>query len=300
MNALNPSSFKASLRSRIQTRARQTRRPATALRREFFMQRFLARVFADPTSPWVVTGGGGLLVRLPGARSSQDLDLIRTDTDITGAIDELRSLSGARPDIDPFVFGIELAKQLTGAAAAGAELTVTIYLGATLIADFHTDLAVDKIIIGDIETLTPTPILDLDGFTALPPVRLIPIPSQVADKICAMTARYGDTRRPSSRWRDLADLCFIVDNFAFDAAETRTAVDIQRHRRTLELPTTLTSPGPEWAHAYPAMAKDTTLPTHLHNLDTALAFVGACLNPLLDGTRTHGRWNPQDHSWGPA
>ncbi|WP_063131832.1 nucleotidyl transferase AbiEii/AbiGii toxin family protein [Nocardia fusca] len=299
MTIPSPASFKASLRSRIQAQARRTRRPASALRREFFMQRFLARVFADPAAPWVVTGGGGLLVRLPGARSSQDLDLIRPDTEITDAIDELRRLGGAHPDTDPFVFRVELAKQLTGDAAAGAELTVSIYLGATMIEDFRIDLATDKIIIGTIESLAPTPILDLDGFAALPPVRLIPIPSQVADKICAMVARYGATRQPSSRWRDLADLCFIVASFAFDAAETRTALDVQQHRRALDLPTTLRAPGPEWERAYPAMAKETSLPTELHDLDTALGFIGAALNPLLDGTRTHGRWNPHTHTWDP-
>ncbi|WP_278266239.1 nucleotidyl transferase AbiEii/AbiGii toxin family protein [Nocardia sp. AG03] len=299
MTSPSPASFKASLRSLIQTQARQTRRPANALRREFFMQRFLARVFADPTSPWIVTGGGGLLVRLPGARSSQDLDLIRIDTEIADAIDQLRHLGGARPDIDPFIFRVELAKQLTGDAATGAELTISIYLGGQLIEDFHTDLAVDKVIIGDIESLTPTPILDIAGFAALPPVRLIPVPSQVADKICAMTARYGATRQPSSRWRDLADLCFIVGNLSFDADETLTALNVQRQHRTLELPTTLLSPGPEWPRSYPAMAKETTLPPELHSLANALDFVGECLNPLLDGTRTSGRWIPHTRTWSP-
>ncbi len=130
----------------------------------------------------------------------------------------------------PFVFRVELAKQLTGDAANGAELLVSIYLGATLLEDFHTDFAVDKVIVGDIESLTPTPILDLDGFAALPPVRLIPLPSQIADKVCAMVARYGATLQPSTRWRDLADLCFIVDTFVFDAAETRTARQIPSPR----------------------------------------------------------------------
>ncbi|WP_280426439.1 nucleotidyl transferase AbiEii/AbiGii toxin family protein [Nocardia carnea] len=298
MTTPSPASFKASLRSRLQAQARRTRRPASALRREFFVQRFLARVFADPAAPWVVTGGGGLLVRLPGARSSQDLDLIRPDTDITDAIDELHRLGGAHPDTDPFVLRVELARQLTGDAAAGAELAVSIYLGATMIEDFRIDLATDKTIIGTIESLPPTPVLDLDGFAALPPVRLIPIPSQV-DKICAMTARYGATRQPSSRWRDLADLVLIVQSFAFDAAETRAALDIQQQRRGLELPTALRAPGPEWERAYPAMAKGTSLPTELHDLDTALGFIGAALNPLLDGTRTHGRWNPHTRTWDP-
>ncbi|MBF6216159.1 nucleotidyl transferase AbiEii/AbiGii toxin family protein [Nocardia puris] len=300
MSAPNPSSFKASLRSRIQTEARHTRRPASALRREFFMQRFLARIFAEANTPWIVTGGGGLLVRMPGVRSSQDLDLVNISAEVGDAINELRNLGGARPEIDPFVFRIDLAKELSGDAAAGAQLKVSIYLGATMIEAFELDLAVDKVIIGDIESLTPTPILELDGFAALPPVRLIPVPSQLADKVCAFLARYGATRQPSNRWRDLADLCFIVDRLVVDAALTRTALDIQQRRRGIELPTALHSPGPEWPRSYPAMAKQTSLPVELHDFDNALAFVGTCLNPLLDGTRTHGLWDPESHSWPPA
>lgn len=298
MTNTSPAAFKASLRSRIQTRARQTRQPTAALRREFFMQRFLARVFIEPGAPWVVTGGGGLLVRLPGVRSSQDIDLICPDTEITYAVEELRRLGGPGP-LDPFVFRIELAKQLTGDAAAGAELSVAIYLGVTELESFPVDLAVDKVIVGDIESLTPTPVLELDGFAALPPVRLLPVCSQVADKICAMVQLYGSTRKPSTRWRDLADLAFIVGNLSFGAAETRTALAVQRQRRSLELPTALRAPGPEWERSYPVLAKTTQLPAELHNLHAAIAFVGLCLDPLLDGTRTDGRWDPHNGAWLP-
>lgn len=66
-----------------------------------------------------------------------------------------------------------------------------------------------------------------------------------------MTARYGATRQPSSCWRVLADLCFIVGNLSFDADETLTALNVQRQRRTLELPTTLTLAGPGMAALLP-------------------------------------------------
>ncbi|TCJ89914.1 nucleotidyl transferase AbiEii/AbiGii toxin family protein [Nocardia alba] len=286
-----------SLNAKIKNVARAMRLPAKAVRIDFFRQRFLARIFDDPTAPWIVTGGGGLLARLPGARASADLDLIRLDLEITDAIDELRRLGVARPDIDPFHFQVDLSKQLTGDAAAGAELRVSVYHGATVLEKFPLDLAVDKTIIGAIETLTPTAVLDLAGFSALPPVRLIPVPSQLADKICAMFARYGDTRIPSTRWRDLADICFIVGNFTFDAALVCAALDFQKQRRDLELPAVLQSPGPEWTRAYPALAKDTALPAELHGLDAALAFSGTCLNQILDGTRTTGHWDPDAHSW---
>ncbi|MFI8977156.1 nucleotidyl transferase AbiEii/AbiGii toxin family protein [Nocardia asteroides] len=298
MTTPRPISFsQMSLNARIRNVARALGLPAKAVRIDFFRQRFLARIFDDPTAPWIVTGGGGLLVRLPGARSSADLDLIRLGVEITDAIDELRRLGGARPDIDPFVFQVDRSKQLTGDAAAGAELQVSVYHGATLLQTFPLDLAVDKMIIGEIETHTPTAVLDLAGFSALPPVRLIPVPSQLADKVCAMVARYGDTRQPSSRYRDLADMCFIVGNFTFDAAFVWAALDFQQQRRGLQLPAVLQSPGHEWTRAYPALAKETALPAELHGLDAALAFVGACLNQILDGTRRRGHWDPHAHAW---
>ena len=73
--------------------------------------------------------------------------------------------------------------------------------------------------------------------------------------------------------------------------------DFQKQRRSLELPAVLQSPGPEWTRAYPALAKDTALSAELHRLDTALAFASTCLNQILDGTRTHGHWDPDAHCW---
>ncbi|MBA2324515.1 MAG: nucleotidyl transferase AbiEii/AbiGii toxin family protein [Pseudonocardiales bacterium] len=49
---------------------------------EFALQRFLARVFADADSPWVLKGGTSLLVRLAGARHSRDLDLLHPSVDL--------------------------------------------------------------------------------------------------------------------------------------------------------------------------------------------------------------------------
>ncbi|KXX62428.1 hypothetical protein AZG88_29450 [Rhodococcus sp. LB1] len=48
----------------------------TPVRRRFVIARFLTRVFdADPDG-WILKGGIGMMVRLPQARYSKDIDLL--------------------------------------------------------------------------------------------------------------------------------------------------------------------------------------------------------------------------------
>ncbi|MCA2338907.1 hypothetical protein JF776_26105, partial [Mycobacterium avium] len=58
----------------LRTRATQQSRTdhthsSQELIRQFVIQRFIARLFTDTDStPWVVAGGTGMLIRMPGAR----------------------------------------------------------------------------------------------------------------------------------------------------------------------------------------------------------------------------------------
>lgn len=79
------------------------------------LQRFLARVFAASGSPWVLKGGAALLVRLPGARYSQDLDLLHPSQDLDAAITELHEL-GHGAGGDPFTFVVGSAVRMSGGA----------------------------------------------------------------------------------------------------------------------------------------------------------------------------------------
>ena len=84
-----------------------------------------------------------MLVRIPGARHSQDVDLLHPGTDIIGAVDELRALS-VRPDLDRFTFEIEAKGSLTG-VSRGAQLKATVYLGTTRVGNFPIDIAIEKL-----------------------------------------------------------------------------------------------------------------------------------------------------------
>ncbi|HYO20465.1 MAG TPA: nucleotidyl transferase AbiEii/AbiGii toxin family protein, partial [Dermatophilaceae bacterium] len=99
----SPQAFRRSLGDRIKRQAASGHRSTQQLQRQFLLQRFLVRVFADPSGPWVLKGGTGLLIRLPEARHSRDVDLLHTDGDIGTALKELRDLVGA--DVgDPLIF----------------------------------------------------------------------------------------------------------------------------------------------------------------------------------------------------
>jgi hypothetical protein len=112
-----------------------------------------------------------------------------------------------------------------------------------------------------------------------------------------MFETHGNT--PSNRYRDLVDLALLVTIEGIDAGLLRQALDSRARnaRNPVTMPTVMLSPGNGWVAGYRAEVRRSTLPTQLHDLDDSLAWVGACVNPILDGTVSAGRWNPQTRTW---
>jgi Nucleotidyl transferase AbiEii toxin, Type IV TA system len=99
-----PEAFRRAAAARLRAEAKLRQRPLQELRREFLFQRFLARVFVASDSPWVLKGGTGMVIRMPGARYSQDVDLMHPadGLDARWAVAQLRrgtGRSGRPPDI---------------------------------------------------------------------------------------------------------------------------------------------------------------------------------------------------------
>ena len=126
---LSAAAFRASVRDRLKTEAKNTGRPVKELQREFVLQRFLSRVFAAADSQWVLKGGTGLLIRMPGARYSQDLDLLHRSENLEVAIEELKELSRG-PGGDPFSFVVRDPVKMSGGVTA-VKVKVDTYLGTT-------------------------------------------------------------------------------------------------------------------------------------------------------------------------
>ncbi len=267
------------------------------MRREFLYQRFLARVF-HPSSgdQWVLKGGVGLLIRLPIARFSQDIDLYNASHGLQDAIANLRACA-AIPDLDPFNFQIGRAIPMSG-AVAGATITVQAYLGATVFGNFTIDLSTDLQHVGAVDRIQPAHIIDIDDISGPPMIQLCAMSDQIADKVCAMYSTYGTQQQPSSRYRDLVDLVLIVQSTHINAADTRAAMAQQARVRKITLPQAMRSPAPSWTNAYRQQSAQTPrLLQDLHNLDAALTFVGRCLDPLLANTMAAGTWDPVSASW---
>ena len=73
-----PAAFRRALDDRPKTTSRLHGLPVNTLRRQFVLECYLARVFVLLDCAWPLKGKTGLIVRLPGARHSRDLDLCRT------------------------------------------------------------------------------------------------------------------------------------------------------------------------------------------------------------------------------
>ncbi|MGV9614846.1 nucleotidyl transferase AbiEii/AbiGii toxin family protein [Nocardia xishanensis] len=292
--------FQAAINQRISERARSLKRPTEELRREFYMQRMLARVFADPAAPWILKGGTSLLVRIPGARHSQDVDLLHLHAELDRAFDELRDLVVAPSSLDRLTFDLKVKKQnVNEGGIAVWQLQATPRLGTIGLQHFPIDLTAGKQLIGRIDRIAPTPTIEIPDVLPPPEFACYPLVDQIADKLAAMYEYHGEERQPSTRWRDLADLLLIIGTSSFDATSIQLALQHQRqHRPALELPTVIHSPGARWKVSYRDIAvKISRLPAELHQLDAALDYLGQCMNPILDGTMTIGTWNPTTLRW---
>ncbi|TQF65313.1 nucleotidyl transferase AbiEii/AbiGii toxin family protein [Rhodococcus spelaei] len=293
----NPAAFARSLKDRIRNETTRRGRTTEQLRREFFLQRFLARVFSEPGDRWLLKGGASLLVRRPDARYSQDIDLLHTSAAVTDALTELAAIAEAGSELDPFRFVFDPPRLMTG-GVAGASVKVRVYLGAVQLADFPIDLSTELVPVGEVDYHLPRPVVSMDELAPLPKFALYPLPQQVSDKVCAMYERYGDLRQPSTRYHDLVDLTLIVTAWPLDAAVTRTALQRESARRALTLPTEMTRPAASWTAGYAKIARTVPgLPEHTRRIDGALRIVGDCLDPLLGGHLDTGSWDPIEASW---
>lgn len=298
MNGDSPYRTAAAFRSAVDTRlkslARETGRPFVELRREFLYQRFLARVF-EQEPLWVLKGGIGLLTRLPGARHSRDIDLLHLTAKPAVAEAELRAI-GRRELGDHLRF--EIVRSMALSVDEALRLKTEAYTGTTKWESFDIDISCERHFVASVELVQPKPILNVEGVPELPAFRLYPLVDQIADKVSAMYETHA-RGAPSNRYRDLVDLALLVGVEKMDAALLVSALRSREKnaRNPVTLPSAMHSPGAGWVDGYPAEARRSLLHAELHRLDAALACVGTCLNPILDGSVTSGTWRPHTRAW---
>lgn len=294
--------FRTAVDTYLRTQATSLGPPTTVsnLRRRFLQERFLARVFADAGENWALKGGVSMLVRVPPrARYSQDVDLVHLPANPDQAANELARIGQSSLD-DYLRFQVGARQQLSIEDAL--RIKVQAYVGTALWDTFPVDVSCELHYVGDLEHHNHKPVLPADKLELpLPQFVLYPGVDQVADKIAAMYERHGDAGQyASNRWRDLADLVLLVDEVELKADRLTQALTIrvQQARSPVTLPPAMRPPGLEWEPGYPKFAAaETLIPERYHDLGEALRFVGECLDPILSGRLTTGRWNPRDRRW---
>jgi len=289
-----PKNIRASIQAAVNAEARARGKTSAQISRELAMQRLLARVFAQPASPWVLKGGTGLLVRLPGARHSQDIDLLHpTAANLDQAIEELRTLSQL-PAGDPFTFTFTRTTTLTG-IVTGVQIRAIASIGPAGFSPFSIDLSTELSFVSKPERVQPEPVIEHPELDPPPEFTLYSLPDQIADKVCAMYEVRNSI--VSTRYRDLVDLALITSKLAFEATTVTEALEAEQQRRNLTLPDQIHSPGPGWEQGYRKIAEPIDLPEPMRQIQGALTAVGTCLNPLLSRRVATGRWDPANQQW---
>ncbi|GAA4923923.1 nucleotidyl transferase AbiEii/AbiGii toxin family protein [Nesterenkonia rhizosphaerae] len=287
----------AAMKEVARARASQTGEDVNRLLKMAHFDRLLARVFTDGDESWMLKGGSSMLARVADARSTKDLDLISTGSDLDDAETELRRL--VESDLGDHV-RMRLLSSKDMSQGENQPQTRARRLMFEM-QDIHTgrqidkipvDLAVEHPPIGAPEMVEPSHRLATAREIPAAQYRLFPLSDQVADKVCATMQEYGEGKR-SSRAKDLVDLVVIAKTQSLDLQELQRAIEVERLLRRMPPIKSLEVPR-QWAAPYRKLAKRTPACHGLEDLQEAEAFVRRLIDPALEPHPNPSTWIPNN------
>lgn len=257
---------------------------------QFFREVFLHELMQHQNG-WVLKGGSNIYCRVPGARQTKDLDLYRQDdpTSSTGAADALvAAMNGHR--VGPYRFQVEHPDRTGAVGTVDSErIDVTVIHGVNnRFLSFGVDVSGDLAVTGTVEPLIVPASYEVTTEFLPQTFRVYsyPVASQIADKVCAMYERHGETPpgKASTRYHDLYDVALMARELTVSAADLRAALNTQCQVRKMTLPERLVIPDDSWTNQYPAKAKKFDSERWgLNELDEALRVAGLLIDPILSG-----------------
>lgn len=264
--------------------------------------RFLSRVFArGEESEWLLKGGMSMLARVPGSRTTQDVDLA---AERAGDLAEAERALTELVDID---LGDHLTFRLirskpTGLGDSQPGVATRRFFFACIDVDQDTQIdtvTVDVVVgpspVGRPEVVEPANRLHLRRPLITHPYRLYPVADQIADKVCAtMGTNYPGGKR-SSRVKDLVDLVVLAHTQSLDLAELRQAIEAKRLISNIDPFDHFDFPA-DWTRTYPTTAKGVPVATGF-TASTAAVLVASFVDPALDKSSNTATWDPQALAW---
>lgn len=287
-----PGAFRTALTDKLRALSERTQWTLPQLRRQFGYDRFLERLYVMDDG-WVVKGAVALLARDIGVRGSLDIDVYRAKA-ADAAEGDLREAAG-RDLGDWFRFEVG-PRRSVGDESSAVRLPVVAYIGQQEWERFHIDLVgSDLRMIGEPDDVPPIAQVDLPELQQKG-YRAYPLVDHVADKIAATFEMHGQSRTPSTRYRDLVDLVAIARGASVDAEQQLRSLQSEAERRGVTLPQAFDVPDRAlWEPGYRREAAESVL-ADAHTLDEALAIVRPFVNPLLQGTAS-GHWDHKRQDW---
>lgn len=252
--------FRKALEHRLQNEAEKSRQNLQRLRRKVAFNRFLARIFSDPASPWILKGGYAMELRLVHARATRDIDLALrgkpqgSGTKQAGYIQDLLSNAVSRDLGDFFTFRVgSVQMELDGPLYGGARYPVEALLDNRLFVSFHVDAAVGDYIPAELEAAQEPGLLSFAGIT---PATFMMMPREVqfAEKLHAYTL---PRTVPNSRVRDLMDMVLLIQEGKLSSDKVKAALEaVFTRRKTHAIPSNLEPAPDRWKKSFAEMAQD--------------------------------------------
>ncbi len=245
---------------------------------------------------WLLKGGTGMLARVPSARATQDIDLARRGFTLSQTLADLIRL--AEIDLgDHFRFEYTSHTESIGndnqPYTEGYEVRFDIYIGLSRKGSLNVDLAVGAGVTGDVTTTEPANALDLPRLVSHK-YRLYPVVDQIADKVCATMACYGEYA--SSREKDLVDLVVFATTQDVDGTALGFAITAESRRRQMESFDRFTVPA-TWGAGYARLAEPVPYCADYTTVGLATQLVRRFIDPALDGTANGKTWSHEQLGW---
>jgi hypothetical protein len=213
--------LEASVRARLQNRARATKRPFHELLQYYAMERFLYRLSKTPYRARFVLKGALMLHvwDAPLARATKDLDFLgRLDNSLENLERVVRELCATDVEPDGMVFDpatVKTERIKEDADYEGVRVRFVGLLGRARVA-MQIDVGFGDVVTPGPETITYPALLDFPA----PELSGYPRETVVAEKFQAMIY----LRTLNSRMKDFYDLWLLASRFAFDGALLAKAV----------------------------------------------------------------------------
>ena len=265
--------FRKSLEARLLMKSRSKNIGLQILRQQVAFERFLARLFASKSSPWVLKGGHAMELRLNVARATQDIDLFFKTNSLYS--DQKLILSKLQEDCgeifsDFFYFRVRPPlKELEGPPYGGYRFPIESIVASRTFVKFHIDVGLGDICLEPFEQIQGKGCLDFFGIN--PPVyQVISREQQFAEKVHAYTFTYQN--RVNSRVKDLIDMALLIEQKQMKGEELLSALKQTFHRRaTHDLPEKLAAPPQEWTKTFSELAKQCLLKKNMDEIHSLVS-----------------------------